>query len=510
MEDGSTTGQDRQSLAERTGHAVAGIGLLNVFTFSAQFALAIAIVRRLDRTLYGRYAVVATITIIAVQVMLCGGDNSALRFVPEFVVQGRGRAVRLLAVLLTAQLLVVWAALTALYAFGLDGPLSRVYNRPTAHLLLLALALAPLTAFQGLLQKLLTAAFSVGAQVIAAVAAFAVTFVLVLTWANTPVRIVMALALGYACGDVLLLAGLRLAWSRLPAEGGALPIRRVMRYSVSSMWTTLLNLIVTRQTETVILGAFAATTIVASYNVAYAMPGRVLEFIPAVLYSVGVASVAEAFTVDRTSLPRAIDLYYRALFIVTAPVAVVGAALGGVLTVTLFGAAYKGASPICQTFFALIPLMLLSAPYVLVVRALEKVWLMTCVLAVEAAVNVGLDLVFIPRWGMWGAVAAVAITFTICVAINLTVYGRLDRTVRPPWRAILRYFAASAPLALLVLPTFWLAAPVALVLGLVLAVPLWLVSARLLRLCGPAEQPMIAALPLPSPAARAIRRVFGL
>ena len=510
MQDAGTTGQDQRSLAQRTGHAVVGIGLLNVFTFSAQFATAIAIVRRLDRALYGRYAVVATITIIAVQVMLCGGDNSALRFVPEFVVRGRGRAVRLLGALLTAQLLVVWAALTALYALGLSGAVSRVYDRPTADLLLLALALAPLTAFQGLLQKLLTAAFSVGAQSVAAFVAFTTTFVLVLTWAHTPAQVVVALAVGYACGDVLLLAGLRMAWSKLPAEGGSLPVWRVMRYSVSSMWTTLLNLIVTRQTETVILGAFAATTIVASYNVAYAMPGRVLEFIPAVLYSVGVASVAEAFTVDRTSLPRAIDLYYRALFIVTAPVAVAGAALGGVLTITLFGSAYNGAGAICQTFFALMPLMLLSAPYVLVVRALEKVWLMTCVLAVEATVNVGLDLLFIPRWGMWGAVAAVATTFTICVAINLTVYGRLDRTVRPPWRAILGYFAASAPLALLILPTFWLGASAALVLGLVLAAPLWLISARLLGVFGPAEQAMIGALPLPSAAARVIRQALGV
>jgi len=489
---------------------VFGIGLLSVFTFSAQFALAVAIVRRLDRALYGRYAIVATITIIAVQVMVCGGDNAALRFVPEFVVRGGGRAVRLLAVLLVAQLLVVWAALTAVYALGLSGTFAHVFNQPTADLLLLALALAPLTAFQGLLQKFLTAAFRVGAQFVAALVTFAVAFGLVLTWAHTPAHVVVALAVGSACGDIALLASLRTAWSTLPAESGSLPVRRVMRYSVSSMWATLLNLIVTRQTETVILGAFVASTVVASYNVAYAMPGRVLDFIPAVLYSIGVASVAEAFTVDRTSLPRAIDLYYRALFIVTAPVAVAGAALGGVLTVTLFGTAYEGSGHVCQTFFALMPLMLLSAPYVLVVRALEKVWLMTCVLAAEATINVGLDLLLIPRWGIWGAVAAVAMTFTLCVAINLTVYGRLDRTVRPPWQAILRYFAASAPLALLVLPTFWLGAPAALVLGLVLAVPLWLVSARLLGLCGPAEQTMIAALPLPSPAARAIRRALGV
>jgi len=509
MQDGNIRVHERQPLAQRTGRATLGIAFLNAIMFGGQFAIAIAVVRRLDRALYGRYAVVAAVTIIAVQVMLCGGDNAALRFVPEFVVGGRGRAVRLLAVLLAAQSLVVWVALTGVYALGLSGALSRVYDRPTAQLLLLALAVAPLTALQGLLQKLLTAAFSVGAQLRAAAVSFVVSFSLVVAWAHTPSQIVLSLAAGSASGDVLLLAGLRRAWSQLPAEGGSLPIWRVMRYSVSSMWTTLLNLIVTRQTETVILGAFAATTVVASYNVAYAMPGRVLEFIPSVLYSVGVASVAEAFTVDRTSLPRVIDVYYRALFIVTAPVAVAGTALGGVLTVALFGADYQGAGHICQTFFALMPLMLLSAPYVLVVRALEKVWLMTGVLAVEATVNVGLDLLLIPAWGMWGAVAAVAATFTFCVVVNLTVYGRLDRTVRPPWRAMLRYLAASAPLALLVLPTFWLGASTAFVLGLVLAVPLWLVGARLLGLFGPAEQAMLAALPLPSAADRAIRRALG-
>jgi uncharacterized membrane protein len=74
---------------------------------------------------------------------------------------------------------------------------------------------------------------------------------------------------------------------------------------------------------------------------------------------------------------------------------------------------------------------------------------------------------------------------------------------------MLRYLAASAPLALLVLPTFWLGASTAFVLGLVLAVPLWLVGARLLGLFGPAEQAMLAALPLPAAADRAIRRALG-
>ena len=482
MQDAGTPGQDQRSLAQRTGHAVFGIGLLNVFTFSAQFATAIAIVRRLDRALYGRYAVVATITIIAVQVMVCGGDNSALRFVPEFVVRGarprRPAAGRTPGDSAAGRL---GGAHRSLRARRERRPVTRI--RPTHRRPAVARPSpgaghrfpgTPAETANGSLQR----ARSVRCR------RRGIRGHLRPRYSRGPTRLPKSSSRSPSatpaetscCSPACVWPG-----RRCRPTAALSPSGECMRYSVSSMWTTLLNLIVTRQTETVILGAFAASTVVASYNVAYAMPGRVLEFIPAVLYSIGVASVAEAFTVDRTSLPRAIDLYYRALFIVTAPVAVAGTALGGVLTITLFGAAYEGAGHVCQTFFALMPLMLLSAPYVLVVRALEKVWLMTCVLAVEATVNVGLDLLFIPRWGMWGAVGAVAMTFTICVAINLTVYGRLDRTVRPPWRAILRYFAASAPLALLVLPTFWLGAPAALVLGLVLAVPLWLVSARLLR-----------------------------
>jgi len=99
---------------------VAGIGLLNVFTFSAQFALAIAIVRRstapCTAAIGGGHDNHNRRTGDVVR-----GDNSRCVSSPSSSCRPRSR-VRLLAVLLTAQLLVVWAALTALYAFGLDGP----------------------------------------------------------------------------------------------------------------------------------------------------------------------------------------------------------------------------------------------------------------------------------------------------------------------------------------------------------------------------------------------------
>jgi O-antigen/teichoic acid export membrane protein len=234
------------------------------------------------------------------------------------------------------------------------------------------------------------------------------------------------------------------------------------------------------------------------------LPLRLLEFLPLVFFSIGVVSVSESFSRNKRALATAVDAYYRVLFMVVAPISVGGALLGSSITYVLFGSGYQTAGHASQYFFALFAIVFLSTPFALVLRAWEKLWIGIPVMGAQAVINVGCDFLLIPPYGLWGAVVAVTITFTVSTVMNYAVYGRVDRSVRTPWSAIGRCYLACTPLLVLAPFSRLVRGPLPLLACFLGGIVLWMLGARLTRLFGPVEQRLVRAMPLPDP----VKRLF--
>jgi O-antigen/teichoic acid export membrane protein len=79
----------------------------------------------------------------------------------------------------------------------------------------------------------------------------------------------------------------------------------------------------------------------------------------------------------------------------------------------------RAAGWVAAVFCVLHSLPLISMPLSMAITAREKVLNMLPYMIMQVAVNLVLDYLLIPRWGVPGAVAAVALTFIVTIPIRL-------------------------------------------------------------------------------------------
>jgi O-antigen/teichoic acid export membrane protein len=128
---------------------------------------------------------------------------------------------------------------------------------------------------------------------------------------------------------------------------------------------------------------------------------------------------------------------------------------------------------------------------------MEKSWVNMIIFAALAVVNIGLDLAFIPAFGLWGAFFPVAAVMLAAVAVFRAAAGRFDPRLSIPAGFIARCFLAVSPAALLVLTASRFDSPGALVVQMAIGVVLVFAGVKLLRLFGEREKALLMRLPVP-------------
>ena len=139
--------------------------------------------------------------------------------------------------------------------------------------------------------------------------------------------------------------------------------------------------------------------------------------------------------------------------ILAAPISVWGATVGARAIPALYGSDWAAAGPLCSSFFALFAVTYLVTPLSLCLYVMEKTWVNMLINIVSAALIVGLNLVLVPRYGMWGALAPVGVVILGSPWVYRVLVRRWLPQVGVPWGFILRCYAAAAPLAALGLAT---------------------------------------------------------
>jgi len=133
----------------------------------------------------------------------------------------------------------------------------------------------------------------------------------------------------------------------------------------------------------------------------------------------------------------------------SAPICVIGAVLGGRMIPVLYGDAMAPAGLPTQIFFVIFPISFFGTPLSMALYVIEKSYANLVVYLALAVVNVGLDLLLIPRFGIIGAVIPVGLVIAASPVIYKRLLGRYVSGTRIPYAFIGKCFLASSPVLLL-------------------------------------------------------------
>jgi O-antigen/teichoic acid export membrane protein len=312
--------------------------------------------------------------------------------------------------------------------------------------------------------------------------------------------VIIAIAAGHFVATIMLLSSVaRLLRGEDQGEGQAgLDRARLVRFSLPFALIGLLIVIVWRQSETLFLAHYWGPEITGFFDLAYRVPQMVLEFVPGAIWPLIMAGFSEAFAKDRDSLCTAIERYYKMLFLLSTPICVFGVVLGGRIVPILFSETMSPAAVPTQVFFAIFTVSFFATPLSMALYVLEKSHVNLMIYLVLAFINVGLDVLLIPKWGIVGAMIPVGFVILISPFIYKRVLARFVEGVRIPFGFIGRCFLASSPI-LLMLPLAGLVRGVVeLLAAFLIAAFVVALSVKKLKLIGKEESDMLGSIPIPA------------
>jgi O-antigen/teichoic acid export membrane protein len=174
-----------------------------------------------------------------------------------------------------------------------------------------------------------------------------------------------------------------------------------------------------KYTETFFLGLYFGPAAVAIYDLGFSSTMLVITFIPMALQTIFSSGLAEAFVKDPACLPRLVSSLYKVLILFSVPVAAFGVFFSPAAVVLFYGEEMAGAGWVASSFCAIHLLPLIAIPLSMAIGAMEKVKEFLPLLYFRVGVNLLLDWLLIPRFGIPGALAAVVLTFVLTFPLRL-------------------------------------------------------------------------------------------
>jgi O-antigen/teichoic acid export membrane protein len=460
----------------------------------------VLIVRGLGDYGYGVYSIYLNIARFFSLGIGLGLAQAVLRFLPEMRVKQDARGAR--QVIGWAFLFQIgsWAAVLAL-AWLLRGRLSELQNADLRTILPLGTLLLICESCWSVLTSIYTAVRRMVWLTIVSVAQKAALIGLLVLCARSGASVSSVLyvvAGSFVLGIVLLAPGLPRILPWAAGSGGAgLPLSRNLRYALPIALVALVNQILWRSSDTLVIAHYCRPELVGFYNAAYNLAQMVLEFVPLAVWPVVLASLSEAHALRPDDLLRGTRLYFRLLFVLVIPLTWTGLVLGGQAYRVMYGAAMDPGAPVCQALFGVFLVGFLATPLRMALFVKERTVVNLWVGAVGAAVNIGLDFLLIPTLGMWGAVWAVACALLVSGALQFLVGRRELPGLRVPWGCFFKVLAGSA----VVLP-LWplrhhLVTPLPLLAVMAAATLAQFVVLRALRVFGEEERRLLERSGLP-------------
>lgn len=203
--------------------------------------------------------------------------------------------------------------------------------------------------------------------------------------------------------------------------------------------------------DVVLLGFLATNYDLGLYSAAYRLT-FLLMAVAAAISSAYLPSYARVAGTGAATIRHLLETSLEAAVLVGAPLVAGAVALAPALLTVVFGAEYAGAAPAFRLLALSIgaPFLYWMCSNLLIVADRTRLYATICGLA--AALNIALNLVLIPRWGITGAAAATLCSEAAIAVTSALVLMQMD--VMPSLVPIIRPLAAASVMASVV----WVAA----------------------------------------------------
>jgi O-antigen/teichoic acid export membrane protein len=461
-------------------------------------ALEIVLANQLGKVQYGIYASVLSGLIYIAVLATFGQDQSLLRYLPEVLARGdRSAAHDLLRKSLSA-LIAIWL-LTSAAIFLIRPLIDQLLNVHIGDLMALGTFLLLGGIAAGTMSFALVAIYDMRSQAIATPLAGALTLILALLALHAGAGVPGVLIAGAIGQGSLALFYLFVLLRRIQiAEGppgDRIGWRRLLIYASGWLPSLLIASAVGLEFETFFLLRFVGPVAAGYYRIGYALPQRMVALIPSILTGAWVVGTLEGKTGNASIVRSAVVAFYKGIFLIACPLALAAGALLPVVIHVGFSS-YGPSAQIAPLMLACFIIALLASPWGLVVRVRELAWLNALVNIAQVGFAALADLWLIQKFGLWGAVAAVALTTLLTVAFSFVAWWLADRnSLSVPWRYGWRCLVAASPY-LLLFPLSALPLGRRLLLTVALAgtamlTLAWLALLRKLRLLDRGEVPLL-------------------
>jgi len=401
---------------EATRRQIRGSSLLLVgrfLTVAANLAVQVLIVRYLSKADYGAFAYALSIVSLVASVATFGLDRSITRFVPIYDEQGNSNKVFGTVILAVGTVLSL-GLVSLVLVYGLEGLLggTLINDERAVSLLLILILLAPINALDGLVMGMF-AVYSKPRAIFfrkhVLTPGLRLTIVLLLILGHQGVYFlaagyVVAGAIGVALYSVILYRTLR-SEGRLEnfhLRGVDIPAREVFGFTIPLLTSDLVYMVM-NTSDVILLGHFGGALDVADFRVIW--PAAHLNQIVMASFAL-LFTPAAARMFARNDREGINGLYWQTaiwIAVLSFPIFALTFSLAGPLTVLLFGARYEESA----TFLALLSLGYYFNAALgfngLTLKVFGRLRYVVSINLVAALVNIGLNLVLIPRYGPLGA-----------------------------------------------------------------------------------------------------------
>jgi len=228
-------------------------------------------------------------------------------------------------------------------------------------------------------------------------------------------------------------------WSSMQDSGWPAGLgRRLIPYALTILWSNVLNFVVQRQTEVFFIGKYVGVEEAGYYDLAYSLTFMTLSLVPMALYDFGTVAFTEVVTNTPEYLGTAIKKFYKVIWVVVLPTCALGVLLGGKLLVSIYGADMAIAAQLVGVLSLVLLLSFVVVPLGIGMYVTERGWILLTSNTLVTVLNITLNFVLIPRFGLQGAVWCVALSMAAGASISGSLCAWVLKGWYFPWRFVLR------------------------------------------------------------------------
>ncbi|MBN2225168.1 MAG: oligosaccharide flippase family protein [Deltaproteobacteria bacterium] len=231
-----------------------------------------------------------------------------------------------------------------------------------------------------------------------------------------------------------------------PAGSGALD--QTLKKRIFSFWykfliLSLIDVVVFEKSEVFFLNIYADYSQIAFYTIAFSLSSKVMRLIPYSLTNIMLPIFTEKHSTGDTDGQNTIYTYsLKYLMMIIAPIFVGGVFVSTEIITNLYGIEFAPAADIFWITLLSASLAAFFGSSASLLGAMEKLSFLLAIGVVSICLNISMDLVLIPRYGIHGAAWANLIA-QVFSGVVLFIFIILTIKPKIPWKDLFRIIIAS-------------------------------------------------------------------